>query len=229
LFFHICPDPDLLVDPKAKRWESIGLEIRDKLSTGQLKIWGRIRANWEGKRSNLSPIAPEYWKPQVDFTYWFLEEGHEYAFHVNPPTRLELPGYSDLRVNKAQALTIWPEAVFERNPESKDAALLLLTRLRADGVALRNEAEYVQDASLRVWLESIEQWMHDVINAISQVHEADSEWFKTLDTVPPPRIPIKSLCTKQTDRNVHLHVYRQHDFRLVRLEQLLKKYGVAAS
>lgn len=119
-------------------------------------------------------------------------------------------------------------AAFERNKASRDAALLRLAQLRTAGVAIRNEAEYVQDDSLQLWLESVETWMHEVIDVIWQINVADSEWFKTLDAVPPPRIPINSLCKKQTNPGIHLNVYRQHDLRLVRLEQLLRKHGVAA-
>jgi len=105
LFFYLRPD--LVDDHKNNLWEKVSLEIRDNLSIGRLQIWGRRRVDLQRTRSNFSLIPPEYWKPEVDFTYWFLEKGHEHAYHVNPPTKLGLPGYSDLHVNKAQALEIW--------------------------------------------------------------------------------------------------------------------------
>lgn len=128
LFFHIRPD--LIEDPKSNLWEIVGLEVRDKLSTGQLKIWGRQRTNL-GKRSAQAEIPSTYWA-KVDFTYWFLAEGHEQAFHANPATALQLPGYSDLHVNQAQALKIWPKPLrVERDFISlKEAATRLYEEAR---------------------------------------------------------------------------------------------------
>jgi hypothetical protein len=167
-FFYIRPD--LVDDHKDNTWEKVGLEIRDKLSTGQLKIWGRLDGS---ERMPLSEISREYWQ-NAEFTYWFLsvEDGAQFFVHATPRINRQhagLPQYRDLQVSKAQAKAIWKDC--------KDKALLRLTHLRADGVALRNEAEYVQDASLQPWLENVEKWMLEVIGAVRQINEADSECF----------------------------------------------------
>lgn len=105
LFFYLRPD--LVDDHRKNLWEKVGLEIRDNLAVGRLLIWGRKRDALPGKRSNFSLIPAEYWKPEIDFTYWFLDDGHQHACHVDPPTKFGLPGYSDLHVNKAQAMAVW--------------------------------------------------------------------------------------------------------------------------
>lgn len=221
LFFYLRPD--LVDDHKKNLWEKVGLEIRDNLSVGRLLIWGRKRDALPGKRSNFSLIPPEYWKPEVDFTYWFLDDSHQHACHVDPPTKLGLPGYSDLHVNKAQAIKIWS------GKENKDAALLRLTQLRGEGVVIRNAAAKIYYTNhLDAWSRSVTDWMREVIETLKTVSAADSEWFATLDTVGPARVQVPIRLTGQADISMLVSTYNQHDLRLVRLENLLKKYGIAA-
>lgn len=128
------------------------------------------------------------------------------------------------------------EAVFVRgfdpnSAEARNAALLLLTRLRADGVKLRNEPpEYLFPEDFDAWAATIAGWMNEVIEALKPISLTDAEWFATLDTVPAARVPIPNirLGTKE-DRARFESVFRQHDYRLARLDRLLGKYGVGAT
>ena len=112
---------------------------------------------------------------------------------------------------------------------TKEAALLL-AQLRTEGVGIRNSASklcYTSD--LDGWSHKVTEWMNDVIETLKSVSSADSEWFATLDAVPPARVPAPRIrLGGDADRMMFLSMYDQHDFRLVRLEKLLKKYGVAA-
>jgi hypothetical protein len=228
-FFYVRPD--LIEDHTDHTWEKVGLEIRDKLSIGQLKIWGRVDGN---ERMPLSEINRDYWQ-QAEFTYWFLsdEVGAQFLVHAVPRTYCQhagLPQYRDLQVNKAQATKLWTkEAAFERNEKNKEAAILRLTQLRGKGVVIRNEAAKIQYTShLDDWSGRVTEWMYEVIDILKTVSAADSEWFATLDTVGTARVQVPIRLTGQTDISMLMSTYNQHDLRLVRLENLLKKYGVAA-
>ncbi len=229
LFFYIRPD---LVDNHTDHtWEKVGLEIKDKLSIGQLKIWGRVDGN---ERMPLSEINQDYWQ-LAEFTYWFLsdEDGAQFLVHAVPRIYRQhagLPQYRDLQVNKEQAIRLWPEkGFFEHNAKNKDAAILRLTKLRGKGVAIRNDAANIQYTNhLDAWSGRVTEWMHEVIAVLKIVSAADSEWFATLDTVGPARVQVPIRLTGQTDISMLMSTYNQHDLRLVRLENLLKKYGVAA-
>ena len=116
------------------------------------------------------------------------------------------------------------KAAFERNRSNKDAAILRLAQLRSEGVRIRNEAEHVQDDDLQTWLGKVDTWMHEVIDTIRPVNEVDSEWYKTLDIVPPARVHMRVSFANQSHASVFIRIYNQHDYRLVRLDELLKKY-----
>ena len=118
LFFHIDPDVTGTVDKQAtesgrERWEQAGLEIRDNLSTGQLKAWGR-RVD-EGPMASIIPteyslqsINPNYW-PEADFTYWFLYENYQDRPQVEP--HQDVKGrykFTDVRLNRREVMRIWP-------------------------------------------------------------------------------------------------------------------------
>jgi len=112
---------------------------------------------------------------------------------------------------------------------TRENAILRLTQLRTEGVVIRNNAANVERAAhLNDWSRRVANWMHQVIETLKAVSEADSEWFATLDTVPPARVQVPIRLTDKADVTMLVATYNQHDFRLVRLETLLKKYGVAA-
>jgi hypothetical protein len=118
---------------------------------------------------------------------------------------------------------------FDRNSrEAKEAQLVLLTHLRDDGVMLRNEIPtFMSSAALTAWVGRLMDWMNAVIEALKPISAADSRWFATLDTVPPARVPIPNVrLSSKADRDLYESHFRQHDYRLARLDGLLQKYGV---
>jgi hypothetical protein len=92
--------------------EALGLEVRDKLSTSQLKIWGRKKLSIGLSRNPLTEIPHQYWS-EADFTYTFLMEGEQYQYDVHARSQMLSHGvpYSDLQVNRAQAKSIWPTSL----------------------------------------------------------------------------------------------------------------------
>jgi hypothetical protein len=109
LFSHI--QPDLLEQPDEHAWERIGNDIRDEFSLGRLKVWGRPPTSGIGavlkERPALRPIEPIYWH-SAHFTYHFFDDSAVNAPHTYMEPDSELPIYTDLRVNRAQAVRMWP-------------------------------------------------------------------------------------------------------------------------
>ena len=105
----------------------------------------------------------------------------------------------------------------ERQFINEDARLELAHR-RTEGVALRNRCIPLT-TGLSEWIAECRSWSERVIETIKKISRADAEWFKTLDAVPPPRLFLESGNPEQ------ILTYRVHDFYLVKLEELIKKYG----
>jgi hypothetical protein len=108
---------------------------------------------------------------------------------------------------------------------------LALTLLRERGVVMRNEIPtFMADADLQAWIDSTRAWMNDVAAALGYLDAADSLWFLTLDTVPPARVPIPNIqLGGASQRAAFESNFRQHDYRLFRLDKLLQKHGVGAN
>jgi hypothetical protein len=107
LFQHI--DPDCLDND---RYEKVGDELRDVLSTGRLQMWGRLKETdsgpWVGPRAALTPIEKEYWY-KAYFTYFFFHEQTSDGVHCFADRKTGRPAYTDLQVNRIEALALWPE------------------------------------------------------------------------------------------------------------------------
>lgn len=106
LFWHI--DPNISDDDDSepgRRWERVGLDVMDKLSTGRLIAWGRPERNSAPYRL----IPADYWQ-KAQWTYWFIQRGGISDDLVHCHLIANLPNreqYRDVRVNKAQALNLW--------------------------------------------------------------------------------------------------------------------------
>ncbi len=94
---------------------------------------------------------------------------------------------------------------------------LRLARLRSTGVRLRNQA--VSGAPPTTWQDEVRDWTNEVISQISRIDEADAEWFRTLDAVPPPRVRHLELPQQSAK------TFRELDFMLAKVDLLLKKYA----
>lgn len=108
LFLHIAP---VALDyPKEELWNRVGDEIRDALALGRLQIWGRPHdtklGRWVGPRAALRLIEASYWE-KAYFTYVFFYAQSE-DVHCYADRDTGRPSYTDLKVNQAQALKLWP-------------------------------------------------------------------------------------------------------------------------
>jgi hypothetical protein len=99
------------------------------------------------------------------------------------------------------------------------AARVRLVELRDEGVAHRNKGVSTRLVGTEGWNAKAEEWEENAHAAIAAIDKADAGWFRTLDMVPAPRLPV------HISDPSGAATYRQHDFRLVKLEELIKKYG----
>jgi len=72
------------------------------------------------ERNPPKQIDPSYWH-DATFTFWFFQEGDKGRFgdsHTYPRHGSGLPDYCDIQVNRAEAISIWPDSsVAEDGPD----------------------------------------------------------------------------------------------------------------
>ncbi len=101
LFFHIKPN---ISDAE---FNDVAAQVIDKFSTGQLDCWGRPIV--DSDRLPLVPIDYQSWQ-YLRLSHWLLDAGGD-GMVLQADKRKQnspVPQYTDLQVNRAQALTIWP-------------------------------------------------------------------------------------------------------------------------
>lgn len=110
-------------------------------------------------------------------------------------------------------------------PANLTRARVRLAELRSSGVNLRNTGMTLQarNGDFNAWKAETEDWLNRVLAEISNIDPADAEWFRVLDTVPEPRVPL--YFPYKTKEGLHLKLHREHDYRLLRLDKLIGKYG----
>lgn len=94
----------------------------------------------------------------------------------------------------------------------------VLSVLRSEGVELRNQGLRL-GVDIAAWDRASTAWADKVVATIKEIDGPDAEWFRTLDAVPAARVQPLELDAK------HLKSFREHDYRLVRLEELIKRYS----
>jgi hypothetical protein len=108
LFYHI--KPDLLENADEAAWETIGNDLRDEFALNLVKVWGRPIGDGIGKmlgeRPVLRLIDSSYWH-SAHFTFNFFDDTAGDAPHTYTEPHSNLPDYTDLRVNRAEAETTW--------------------------------------------------------------------------------------------------------------------------
>ncbi len=112
LFYYLRPN----IDPNGPStvWDEVGSDVVDKLSLGQFHAWGReIVRRPTTIFLSLALIDRVYWL-RARFTYAFLLEGHERDLHVTQHVPSNLPDYGDLRVNREEAVKLWPHPLRDR-------------------------------------------------------------------------------------------------------------------
>jgi hypothetical protein len=104
-------EPEVLDRPQDNLWQKAGDKIRDALSLGQLRIWGRPyktkSGDWVGERAALRLIDKEYWE-KAFFTYFFFDATAKDQTHCYADRDTGRPAYTDLQVNRSEALKLWP-------------------------------------------------------------------------------------------------------------------------
>jgi hypothetical protein len=111
VFFYL--EPNALDEPKKALWEQASVRIRDAATLGRLKVWGRPfktkLGEWVGERAALREIESSYWRTAY-FTYLFFDDASGVAAaHCYADRDQGVPSYTDLQVNREQALALWPE------------------------------------------------------------------------------------------------------------------------
>jgi hypothetical protein len=113
LFTHIRPELLQRTDDRVgDTWDEVGGDIKDALALSRLSIWGRPEDHSVGKllgeRKALRKIDPNYWH-FAHFTYSFFDSTAGDAPHTYvDPGHSEI-AYTDLQINRAEALAIWPK------------------------------------------------------------------------------------------------------------------------
>jgi hypothetical protein len=103
LFMHVCPTA--LENDEAR--EAADRAIVDALAIGRLKAWGRTtQLMSSAKLGSLQLIKPEYWI-RGRLTMWFLHINDEASSHARS-NEIDGRDYFDIKVNRRQALSIWP-------------------------------------------------------------------------------------------------------------------------
>jgi len=88
-------------------WQSpTGNAIKDRLSTGQFRSWGRL-----SKEGTLIEIPADYWR-NAEWSYFFLSpdeiERRDMAHSRRAAwNHSDAPDYWDVQVNRAQAMKLW--------------------------------------------------------------------------------------------------------------------------
>jgi len=106
-------------------------------------------------------------------------------------------------------------------PTTLEHRRLLLAQLRTAGVEIRNRGLQLSHTDLDKWLGEVAKWRDTVTRTIEAIDPADAEWFRTLDAVPPARIPLSTWVPD------HAKAYGELDFMLRKIEQLIVRYGHA--
>jgi hypothetical protein len=101
LFYFIRPD-GILDD---NNWETVGADVLDKLSTGQITAWGRLKGG--PLRRPLQRLDVSFWN-NARFTYTFLaDDKDDDSTHAYYADLTQEHRYSDIQFNKAHAMRIW--------------------------------------------------------------------------------------------------------------------------
>ena len=93
------------IDGLDSRWKPVGDCVIKQLSLGKLHATGRKEVYNPIRHLASAPIPPAYWQ-SAKFSFYFLDhDGKNQEHVVNDDGRR----YSDLEVDRAEALAIWPD------------------------------------------------------------------------------------------------------------------------
>lgn len=117
LFFHIRPDVTM-DDGDLKPWREVAREIKQAHGEGDLVIWATPmpedhleEMHFPDDRKPARKLRTDYFQ-EADFTYVFFDDSEAARFKAHceiEPFNRKDESYCDLKVNKAQALALWPQ------------------------------------------------------------------------------------------------------------------------
>jgi hypothetical protein len=142
---------------------------------------------------------------------WISNDAYKVGFGILAFVCFVSAAYQAWKAEREKLIAVLPD--LRRKP---------LALLRAKGVAIRNAGQKQKEATFKEWLADTEKWDADVLAEIRKTDEADAEWFDILDAVPEARVQY---IPYPGDQHRHIKAMREHDYRLVKLEQLIQKYG----
>lgn len=104
-----------------------------------------------------------------------------------------------------------------------------LAKLRRTGVEVRNSlSDFIEinetENMLAImliadpWIKKTYEWSDQVVSTLKQHDKADAERFDILDAVPSARVPCP------INKGYIKQLFNHHDFRLVKLDNLIEKY-----
>ena len=91
-----------------------------------------------------------------------------------------------------------------------------LSKLRSEGVKIRNDGMGLDVSAHQAWEEAALAWNKRTIETIAQIDRGCAEWFSVLDVVPEPRVPGPALTAP------HKKTFWEHDRRLANLGELIQ-------
>ena len=134
------------------------------------------------------------------------------------PEKVELALYEILNEIEIRLRTI---KVPNMKASSLQEVLLQLAELRSKGVGIRNEGTTLDQIDKQEqWFERVNLWKENTIDTLRQISKSDAEMFKTLNLVPNIEFNCKILSPQ------HKKMLREHNERISRLENLIKKYDL---
>lgn len=144
----------------------------------------------------------------------------------NFPTMTGLVGFPSLVVGVIVAILLVAYWLLERVVYLENRIYRArgeLARLRRKGVELRNEGRHsiTTKAKWEEWQPRAAKWNKDVILSLKDISEADAEWFAVLDVVPSPRLPPENAPRESPEQEAFLKLYKEHDFRVKRLGEMV--------
>lgn len=87
------------------------------------------------------------------------------------------------------------------------------------------DAAEVKDVdAFEKWEREVIEWTNEVQGELKKISESDAVWLSVLDVVPPPRVPPPTWPVgRSAPYGPFAKAYREHDFRVARLGEMIRE------
>jgi len=169
-----------------------------------------FRAHWIDAMSGIASV------PLAVAAVFVGEKYQQIVLWVASVSCLLIAGYRVWATERRKVIALDVSA-------KREAVRLRVAELITEGAGLRNEAtgDYNPFSAEEMigWCGRATAWHNVVLDTLKKVSAADAEWYRTLDVVPAPTIPLaEPPCGTDEDGR---RLYAMHNFRLKKLEQLV--------